>query len=46
MSAWIRVFEYQIPWERMLEDYAWLLAINATLIVLAHAVFQQRDFKS
>ena len=46
MSAWVRIFECQIPWERMAEDYAWLLALNATLVVLAHAVFQQRDFKS
>ena len=46
MSAWIRAFEYRIPWEHMLEDYAWLLAINATLVVLAAVVFQQRDFKS
>ena len=46
MSAWIRAFEYRIPWEHMIEDYAWLLAINATLVVLAAVVFQQRDFKS
>jgi len=46
MAAWVHVFEFRIPWERMAEDYAWLLALNATLIVLAHAVFQQRDFKS
>ena len=30
----------------MIEDYAWLLAINATLLVLAAGIFQQRDFKS
>jgi len=46
MAAWVHVFEYRIPWERMIEDYAWLLALNATLLVLARAVFQQRDFKS
>jgi ABC-2 type transport system permease protein len=46
MAAWVHVFEYRIPWEHMIEDYAWLLAINATLIVLARAIFQRRDFKS
>lgn len=46
MAAWVHVFEFRVPWERMAEDYAWLLALNATLVVLAHAVFQQRDFKS
>lgn len=46
MAAWVHVFEYRIPWERITGDYAWLFAIDATLIVLAWAVFQQRDFKS
>ena len=46
MAAWVHVFEYRIPWERMIEDYAWLLALNATLVVLARGIFQQRDFKS
>jgi len=46
MATWVHVFEYRIPWEKMLEDYAWLFAINATLLVIARAVFQQRDFKS
>ncbi len=46
MAAWVHVFEYRIPWERIAEDYAWLFALDATLVLLAHAVFQQRDFKS
>lgn len=46
MSAWALVFEYRIPWETMLENYAWLAAINATLLVLAAWAFTSRDFKS
>jgi len=46
MATWVHVFECRIPWKRMAEDYAWLFALNATLVVLAHAVFSQRDFKS
>jgi ABC-2 type transport system permease protein len=46
MNAWLHVFEYQIPWETMTEDYIWLLAIDATLVILGWVVFQQRDFKS
>lgn len=46
MSAWVRVFHYRIPWESMVEDYAWLMAINATLFLIAWQVFSQRDFKS
>ncbi len=46
MSAWIRIFDYQIPWETMTESYIWLLAIDATLVTLGWIAFQQRDFKS
>lgn len=46
MTAWVGIFEYRIPWEAMLGQYAWLAAINATLIVIGYAAFQSRDFKS
>ncbi len=46
MSAWVGVFEYHIPWEAMAGQYAWLAAINATLVVVGFAVFHSRDFKS
>lgn len=46
MTAWVFVFEYRIPWERILEDYVWLAAINLTLVILAWLVFSRRDFKS
>jgi ABC-2 type transport system permease protein len=46
MTAWVRVFEYRIPWDSLIEDYTWLTAINATLFLLAWQVFSRRDFKS
>lgn len=46
MTAWVRVFEYRIPWEAMAEDYAWLFAINATLFLIGWQAFERRDFKS
>lgn len=46
MSAWAHVFQYRIPWESMIENYAWLMAINATLLIVAWQAFSQRDFKS
>jgi ABC-2 type transport system permease protein len=46
MSAWAMVFEYRIPWEIMLEQYAWLAALNVTLLVLGYLAFSARDFKS
>lgn len=46
MTAWVHVFAYRIPWEAMVEDYAWLMATNATLFLIAWQAFSQRDFKS
>lgn len=46
MGVWIKVFEYRVPWEVMLEQYAWLLAIDATLFLIGWMAFEQRDFKS
>lgn len=46
MGVWIKVFEYRVPWESMLEQYAWLLAIDATLFLIGWMAFEQRDFKS
>jgi ABC-2 type transport system permease protein len=46
MSAWLQVFVVYIPWWRIVEDYAWLLALDATFVAVGFAVFHQRDFKS
>jgi ABC-2 type transport system permease protein len=46
MATWLNVFINYIPWWKMTEDYAYLLAIDATFFVLAVAIFTQRDFKA
>jgi len=46
MEAWYGVFRYTIPYERMIGDYAYLLGVDATLVVVAVLAFQARDFKS
>ena len=46
MSTWIHVFDYRIPWEMMVENYAWLAAINASLFLIGWQAFERRDFKS
>lgn len=46
MSVWIAVFEYRIPWESLMENYTWLMALNVTLFVVAAAAFSSRDFKA
>jgi ABC-2 type transport system permease protein len=46
MSTWINVFRPHIPWPQIAEDYAYLLAVNFTLVIIAAVNFHQRDFKS
>lgn len=46
MAAWLRVFDDYIPWATMLEDYAYLLALDFTFLLVGLAVFYRRDFKS
>ncbi len=46
MSTWLNVFINYIPWWKMTEDYAYLLGLDATLLVIATAIFAQRDFKA
>ncbi len=45
-EAWYGVFRSPIPVAAMVEDYAYLVAVNATVVLIAAAHFQQRDFKS
>jgi ABC-2 type transport system permease protein len=46
MSAWSDVFRSPIPWQKMVEDYAYLFGLDATFLVVACVIFQSRDFKS
>lgn len=46
MASWIHVFDYRIPWESLVENYVWLMALNATLFIIGWQVFSRRDFKS
>jgi len=45
MSAWLHIFEVHIPWWRMAEDFAYLLALDATTLLVGFAVFHERDLK-
>ena len=46
MATWTNIFRPHIPWPKMAEDYAYLLAVDLTLVVIGMVNFQQRDFKS
>ncbi len=45
MGVWMHLFEARIPWDRFVEDYAVLAAINTSLLLSAWYVFSRRDFK-
>lgn len=46
MTTWANVFRGEVPVASMIEDYAYLLGVNGTLVILGIMVFQSRDFKS
>ncbi len=46
MATWLNVFQSHIPVAQMIEDYSYLLGVNATLLIVAAVSFQLRDFKS
>jgi len=45
MSAWMQLFQPTIPWFRIAEDYAVLLALDVSFLVVGWAVFELRDLK-
>lgn len=46
MNAWLLIFEPRIAWIEILQSYVWLIAIQATLVLVGAAIFDRRDFKS
>lgn len=46
MSVWLQVFLARIPWRDMGIDLAYLVAVDATFVVLGIVAFRERDFKS
>ena len=46
MSLWLQVFQARIPWRDLGIDTAYLVALDATFVVLGIVAFGQRDFKS
>ena len=46
MTTWVHIFVQRVPWMQMVEDYAYLLAVDATFVIIGVVAFQMRDFKS
>jgi ABC-2 type transport system permease protein len=45
-ETWCNIYRSPIPWPRMVEDYAYLLGVDLTLVIIGAVAFQCRDFKS
>ena len=45
-TTWLNVFRAPVPWEQMVQDYAWLIGLDATFLIVGIVVFSSRDFKS
>jgi ABC-2 type transport system permease protein len=45
-ESWYNLLRFRIPWPTVIDDYSYLLGVNATLVIIAIVVFQRRDFKS
>ena len=46
MTAWLGVFVHHIEWRGIGVDLAYLLALDATFVVVGIVAFSQRDFKA
>ncbi len=46
MSAWVFLMEQHISWPKIVESYAFLMGLNASLFTIGWLAFQTRDFKT
>jgi ABC-2 type transport system permease protein len=46
MSAWLFLMETHISWAKVLESFAFLGGLNATVFIIGWLAFQSRDFKT
>jgi ABC-2 type transport system permease protein len=46
MGAWMQVFQPQIAWSQIAEDYTFLLALDASFFVAGWLAFELRDMKA
>jgi ABC-2 type transport system permease protein len=45
-ETWYNMLRSPLPWQRMIEDYAYLFAVDATFVLIGVVIFSSRDFKS
>ena len=45
-ETWYNMLRSPLPWQRMIEDYAYLFGVDATFVLVGVVIFSSRDFKS
>lgn len=45
LSTWTHIYESYPSWNRMLEDYSYLIGLDITCLIIGSAIFLQRDLK-
>ena len=45
-ETWYNALRSPLPWQRMIEDYAYLIGVDATFVIIGIVIFSSRDFKS
>jgi len=45
-ETWYNVLRSPLPWQKMIEDYAYLIGVDATFVMIGVVIFLTRDFKS
>lgn len=46
MSSWVFLMENYLPWAKVIESFAFLTGLNATVFIIGWLNFQTRDFKT
>jgi ABC-2 type transport system permease protein len=46
VETWYNIYRSPVPWSRIVEDYAYLLGVDATFVLVGVVAFSIRDFKS
>ncbi len=45
-ESWYNALRSPLPWQRIVEDYAYLFGVDATFVLIGVVIFSSRDFKS
>ncbi|HSI12857.1 MAG TPA: ABC transporter permease [Chthoniobacter sp.] len=46
IETWYNIYRSPVPWAHMVEDFAYLMGVDATFVLIGVVAFSVRDFKS